>query len=89
MKSNISDAFRGLYAQLPGRIRKLAQRSYQLWREDMRHPGLNFKCVNRSQNIYAIRVGLHWRALGLLDNDTITWFWIGSHAEYDRLLDIS
>ncbi len=26
-------------------------------------------------------------ALGLLEADTITWFWIGSHADYERLLD--
>jgi hypothetical protein len=36
--------------------------------------------------MYSIRVGKGWRALGLLDGDTITWFWIGSHAEYDRLI---
>ena len=27
-----------------------------------------------------------YRALGLWEGDTITWFWIGSHAEYDTLL---
>jgi hypothetical protein len=29
---------------------------------------------------------LHFNALGLLEGDTITWFWIGSHAEYDQLI---
>jgi hypothetical protein len=24
--------------------------------------------------------------LGLVEGDEITWFWIGSHAEYDRLI---
>ena len=28
-----------------------------------------------------------WRALGRRDGNTVTWFWIGSHAEYDRLID--
>jgi len=32
-------------------------------------------------------VTLGYRALGLLEADEITWFWIGSHAEYDHLLD--
>ena len=27
-----------------------------------------------------------YRAVGLLENDNIAWFWIGSHADYDRLL---
>ena len=26
-------------------------------------------------------------ALGLLEDEEITWFWIGTHAEYDRLLE--
>jgi hypothetical protein len=31
-------------------------------------------------------VGLGWRAVGVRDGDTMVWFWIGSHADYDRLL---
>jgi hypothetical protein len=30
---------------------------------------------------------LAYRALGLLEDDEITWFWIGTHAQYDRLLE--
>jgi len=37
--------------------------------------------------IYSVRVGLGYRALGAMAGDTVTWFWIGSHAEYDKLLD--
>jgi hypothetical protein len=29
---------------------------------------------------------LAYRALGLLKDDTVTWFWIGDHTEYDHLL---
>jgi hypothetical protein len=32
-------------------------------------------------------VGRNYRVLGLRDGDEITWFWIGSHSEYDRLLE--
>jgi hypothetical protein len=31
-------------------------------------------------------VSLGYRAVGLLEDEDITWFWIGSHADYDRLL---
>jgi hypothetical protein len=34
-----------------------------------------------------VRVTLGYRALGLLEGEEVTWFWIGAHAEYDRLLD--
>ncbi|CAK7257180.1 protein of unknown function [Shinella sp. WSC3-e] len=33
-------------------------------------------------------MGLSWRALAVRDaeTDTLVWFWIGSHADYDRLV---
>jgi hypothetical protein len=34
-----------------------------------------------------VRIGLGWRALGLLQGDVMIWFWIGPHAEYDRLVE--
>jgi hypothetical protein len=36
--------------------------------------------------IYAVRIDLDWRALGILKGDAIVWFWIGPHADYERLL---
>lgn len=36
--------------------------------------------------VYSVRVGIGYRALGVKDGDTITWFWIGSHADYDQIL---
>jgi hypothetical protein len=29
---------------------------------------------------------LHWRALGVREHETMVWFWIGSHADYDGML---
>jgi hypothetical protein len=26
-----------------------------------------------------------YRAVGQLEEDTVIWFWVGSHAEYDQL----
>ena len=39
-----------------------------------------------STGVWSVRVGIGWRALGLVDDDTITWFWIGSHADYDTFV---
>jgi hypothetical protein len=36
--------------------------------------------------LYSARVGLHYRALGLPREEGVHWFWIGTHAEYDRLV---
>lgn len=46
----------------------------------------NHKRVKESQPVYSVRIGLGYRALGLLKGDTVTWFWIGTHDEYDQLL---
>jgi hypothetical protein len=31
-------------------------------------------------------VGLHFRAPGTEMPDGVVWFWIGSHADYDKLI---
>jgi hypothetical protein len=53
---------------------------------DPSHPSLQFKRVHAREPIYSVRVGLGWRAVGVRNEDTVVWFWIGSHAEYDKLL---
>ena len=62
--------------------------AYRLFLENPRHPSLHFKKVHNRDPIYSARVTLGYRALGLLEDGDITWFWIGSHAEYDRVLDM-
>ena len=34
---------------------------------------------------FTVRIGDHHRAVGWLESETVTWVWIGTHAEYDRL----
>jgi hypothetical protein len=47
------------------------------------HPSLHFKQVGR---LWSVRVGLHYRALAAESDSEMVWFWIGTHAQYDRLL---
>jgi hypothetical protein len=35
---------------------------------------------------FSIRVGDHYRALGRRAGQTMTWVWIGTHADYARLV---
>lgn len=48
-------------------------------------PSLQFRQVHPSGPIYSASVGLGYRALGVREGDVVIWFWIGSHADYDRL----
>jgi hypothetical protein len=47
---------------------------------------LDFKLVGRHTPSYSVRIAIGWRALGYKHGDTVIWFWIGTHAEYDKLL---
>jgi hypothetical protein len=87
MNSRTTRSFRTLFAGMPEHVKKQARQAYRLFRQNARHPGLHFKQVHDGPPIYSVRVGISIRALGVLDGDTITWFWIGTHAAYDRLLE--
>lgn len=86
MNSRTTPRFWAAHRELPREVRDAAQKAYRLFREDPKHPSLQFKKVHEHEPVYSVRVTRGYRAVGLLENDDVTWFWIGSHAEYDRLL---
>jgi len=72
------------YDRLPESVRKQADGQYDLLKHDPRHPSLHFKKIG--ERFWPVRVGLHYRALAVQRGDDCVWFWIGSHAEYDKLI---
>ncbi|GAA4448278.1 hypothetical protein GCM10023189_05910 [Nibrella saemangeumensis] len=80
--------FRECYAKLPEHIQEATRKAYYLWKEDPSHPAIQFKQVHTTRPIYSARVSLAFRALGIRQDNTIIWFWVGSHADYDRLLKV-
>ena len=86
MNSQLTEDFVANFRRLPRRIQDLARKNYRLWKRDPAHPSLDFKQVSRRSPIFSVRVGIGWRAVGVKREDTMIWFWIGSHAEYDKLL---
>jgi hypothetical protein len=67
-------------------VRSQARLAYHLFRRDPYHPGLRFKQIHSKRPIFSARVGLGYRALAVRDGDAVVWFWIGSHADYDKLV---
>jgi hypothetical protein len=65
-------------------VRELADKSYEILKSNPDHPSLHFKRVDR---FWSVRVGRRYRAIGVSGGDDIVWIWIGSHADYDRLLE--
>jgi hypothetical protein len=86
IQSRTTREFREAFASLPNDVRRQAQRAYRLFCTDPRHPSLRFKKVDEESNVYSVRIGLGYRALGVMEGSTVVWFWIGSHAECDSLL---
>lgn len=86
MHSKTDPKFRKAYQALPKEVRLRARRAYLAWLENPHTHGLNFKMVNPNGPIYSVRIGLDYRAIGILRGDTMIWYWIGHHTEYERLI---
>jgi hypothetical protein len=83
MKSRAIRSFWDAYHALPKEIQRAAIKQYKLWLSDPYHPSLRFKKVGAH---WSARVTDDYRAVGIMDGDTIIWYFIGNHAEYARLL---
>lgn len=83
MKHLTSPDFWELFDELPAEVQRLARQNYELLKEDPRHPSLHFK---KARGYWSVRIGLGYRALGKEVDGAILWGWIGSHADYDRII---
>jgi len=71
------------YYALPDNIRRRADEAYALWLENPHYPSLQFM---RKGPYWSVRVNDDYRALAKMDGDTVTRFFIGTHAKYMRML---
>ena len=86
MRSRANQRFWALFRQLPEDIQERAREAYRNFSQNPAHPSLQFKKVDPKKPIYSARITREYRAVGVLKGETIIWFWIGNHADYDRLL---
>ncbi|MFO0874242.1 MAG: hypothetical protein U0575_09760 [Phycisphaerales bacterium] len=61
----------------------MANRCFATLKSNASHPSLQLKRVGR---YWSVRVGLHYRAVGIDAPDGIVWFWIGRHSRYDSII---
>lgn len=83
MRHYANSSFRELYENLPKHIQDLADKNFALLKKNSRHPSLRLKMVD---TYWSVRVGAKYRALAVKMEEGLLWFWIGTHAEYDKLL---
>ncbi len=68
---------------LPPEVQQLARKNFKLLKQNSGHPSLQFK---RLGDYWSARVGLNYRALAVEDGSDYVWVWIGTHAEYEKLI---
>jgi len=79
MKSVTTERFRKAYDNLPKQVKELTHKAYQKWKENPNHLSLQYKQIHSVQAIYSVRISLSYRSLGVKQENTMIWFWIGSH----------
>lgn len=83
MRHFASSGFWKAYRDLPPATRDAADTAYALLKSDPHHPSLRLKRVGA---YWSARIGLRHRALAVDVEGGLLWFWIGNHADYDRLI---
>lgn len=85
MKHRTLPRFWRHYESLPKEIQTLADKNFKLLKSNRYHPSLHLKRIGNRKELWSVRVGADYRALGWEKSDGIVWFWIGTHAEYNKL----
>ena len=86
MTSRTNKRFRKLLADLPPAVRKQAREAYLAWTRDPWQPSLHFKQIHATRPIFSVRIGIDWRAVCVRSGEYALWYFIGSHADYDKLI---
>ncbi len=86
ISSYADESFWDSYNSLPAEIQRLADKQFALFSADPNHPSLRLKPVGA---FWSVRVSKSYRALARRRGESFYWFWIGDHADYERLLDVS
>jgi len=83
--SRVRPSFWRSYADLDQRIREAAKRAYSLFEENPAHPSLRFKKLAGYDDVWSVRINEQYRAVGLRNGESVSWVWIGSHNDFDKL----
>lgn len=82
MKGRTQARFWKAYDSLPPEVQRLAKAKFEIWKKDPHHSSLGFEV--RRHGACVVRVGDHYRVVGLKQGNDVVWFWIGTHEEYNK-----
>jgi hypothetical protein len=84
MRHFTTPEFWDCYNNAPASIRELADKNFALLKSDPHYPSLHLKSVGR---YWSVRIGSRYRALAVETEVGLLWFWMGTHADYDKLTE--
>jgi len=82
-QSSTTPRFWKLFAELPEEVQDFAIEKYELFQKDPYHPSLGFRAKGRA---WTVEIGRSYRAIAYRSENHLTWFWIGSHEDYNKVL---
>jgi len=85
VKSFARPSFWRAYERLDDKTREAARKAYRRFEENPNHPALNFEKLGGHQHAWSVRISAQYRAVGERRREKISWFWIGTHNDFDKL----
>jgi hypothetical protein len=73
-----------LRRELPIDIRRQADAAFRTFCGNPAHPSLSFERLRCHEKFWAVRITRNYRAVARKHEETMIWFWIGAHDEFDR-----
>ena len=86
MHSVTISPFWSLFDGLPSEVQEKPREAFSQFQHEPFYPSLQFKEVNKKYGVWSARIDDKYRVLGYRRDGEIRWFWIGVHAEYDRII---
>lgn len=85
MRSVARPSFWRAYERLDEKTREAARNAYRIFEQNPEHPSLRFKKLAGTERIWSVRISAQYRAIGERHGDVISWVWIGTHNEFDKM----
>jgi len=77
-------SFWEMYQRLPPDVRAQARKAFRLFLANASHPSLHFKPLQHVPEMWSVRISRSYRAVCRRRGNAVYWFWIGTHADFDR-----
>jgi len=84
VKSIATHRFWRLYHALPESARREAREAFRIFCDNPAHPSLSLERLRSDPESWSVRVTRDYQAAGTKEGDTMSWYWIGSHHDFDR-----